>query len=65
LSVTLWQDAGVIEGKIKLERYADGTIALFDVDTFDDFVPHDFVAAFRTAPGTGHRASVRSRGRRK
>jgi len=63
LSVALWQDAGVIEGKIKLERYPDGTIGLFDVNNYDDFVPRDFVAAFRTGPSTARMARASSRGK--
>jgi len=57
-SVELWQDAGVIEGTVELERHPDGTFA-FDVPNFHEFVPHDFIAAFRTE----HKGRVRSRRR--
>jgi len=63
LSLALWQDAGVIEGKTKLERYADGTVGLFDVANFQDFVPDDFVAAFRNTPDI--KKCARARGRSK
>jgi hypothetical protein len=56
-SVALWQDASVIEGRVELERYSDGTVALVDVPNSDEFVPHDFIAALRA----GHKLRVCSR----
>jgi hypothetical protein len=63
LALALWQDAGVIEGKTKLERYSDGTIGLFDVANLDDFVPEGFVAAFRKGPGAARLARASNRGK--
>jgi len=58
-STVLWQAASVIEGRVEVERHPDGTVGLFDVPDSDDFVPHEFIAAFRG----GHKLRVCSRGK--